>query len=40
MFVLLVAAFVLAIEETMVLHPVRATEAHKQPCAGLLEDSR
>ena len=40
MFVLLVAAFVLAIEETMVLHPVRATEAHKQPCAGLLEDGR
>lgn len=40
MFVLLVAAFVLAIEETMVLHPVRATEGEEEPRNGLLEDGR
>lgn len=37
MLVLLVAAFVLAIEETMVPHPVRAIEGEEEPCNGLFD---
>lgn len=37
MLVLLVAAFVLAIEETMVPHPVRAIEGEEEPRNGLFD---
>ncbi|KAM7453875.1 hypothetical protein BLSTO_05372 [Blastocystis sp. subtype 1] len=37
-FVVVLVALEEALKDKVVPYPVRATEAHKQPCAGLLED--
>ena len=40
MFVVVLMAFVLAIEETMVPHPVRAIEGEEEPCNGFFNTVR
>ena len=39
-FVVVLVALEEALKDKVVPYPVRATEAHKQPCAGLLEDGK